>query len=48
MLDNLCLGAALDLGAPSEVRTAHDHDSALARALASAERRADGPVRLAF
>jgi AcrR family transcriptional regulator len=38
MLDNLCLGAALDLGAPSEVWAVHDRDSALARALAGAQR----------
>jgi hypothetical protein len=36
MLDNLCLGAALDLAAPSEVWTADGRDTALTRALAAA------------
>lgn len=34
MLDTLCLGAALDLGAPPEVWAARDQDSALTRSLA--------------
>lgn len=33
MLDNLCLGAALDLGSPSDVWAADDRDSALTRAV---------------
>ena len=34
MLDTLCLGAALDLGAPSEVWAAIDRESTLTRSLA--------------
>lgn len=36
MLDTLCLGAALDLAAPTEVWTADDRDTSLTRALAAA------------
>jgi AcrR family transcriptional regulator len=36
MLDNLCLGAALDLAAPPDVWTADQRDTALTRALAAA------------
>lgn len=36
MLDNLCLGAALDLAAPAEVWAANERDTALTRALAAA------------
>jgi len=39
MLDNLCLGAALDLGAPSDVWAATDRDSELARAATEATHR---------
>jgi AcrR family transcriptional regulator len=35
MLDNLCLGAALDLAAPSDVWAAYERDSALTRAVAA-------------
>ena len=36
MLDNLCLGAALDLAAPPEIWSADNRDTALTRALAAA------------
>lgn len=38
MLDNLCLGAALDLGAPSDVWDSFDHDSPFTQALATSSR----------
>jgi AcrR family transcriptional regulator len=38
MLDNLCLGAALDLGAPSDVWDPVDRDTPLTRALAESSR----------
>lgn len=40
MLDNLCLGAALDLGAPSEVWAAADRDTRLTRAAAMSSQQA--------
>lgn len=38
MLDNLCLGAALDLGAPSDVWDAFDRDTPFTRALSASSR----------
>ena len=38
MLDNLCLGAALDLGAPSDVWAADHRESALTRAVTATSR----------
>ena len=45
MLDNLCIGAALDLAAPSVVWAVDDRDSALRRALTHADPTLNRPDR---